>query len=176
MAIDNLPFGLEHPLLAVHDLDAAIETFRKMGFSPSPVGRHPWGTTNSLVMFPANFVELISVGDPDRVDDPVNEDGFRFGRVIADVLARREGLSMTALHSKDAAGDHARSGRRAAMSSISGGRALPDGRAEKPWSAGHGRGRASDVGYFLCHQHKPDLVWVPDWLHQPTASTRSWAR
>ncbi len=173
MAIDNLPFGLEHPLLAVHDLDAAIETFRCMGFSPSPIGRHPWGTTNSLVMFPANFVELISVGDPDRVDDPVNADGFRFGRVIADVLAQREGLSMTALHSKDAAGDHAtvlgRDGPSKGLVDFRRPVRLPDGHMDEAVVSlamlledSH-----PNVGYFLCHQHKPDLVWVPDWLHQP---------
>src|SRR5579859_2791974 len=99
--MSNGPFGLEHPLVTVHDLEATAARYQRLGFDPTPLGRHPWGTINRLVMFPDNFIELIAIGDPAAIEaDPVG--GHKFGRLVRESLALGEGLSLLALRSRDA--------------------------------------------------------------------------
>lgn len=44
--------GIDHVLVGVHDLEAARRTYRHLGFTVSPRGRHiGWGTANYCVMF-----------------------------------------------------------------------------------------------------------------------------
>ena len=54
----NAAFGIEHPLVSVHDIGAVAARYQAIGFDPTPLGRHPWGTVNRLIMFPDNFIEL----------------------------------------------------------------------------------------------------------------------
>ena len=58
---------LDHVLIAVRDLDAAKDTFERLGFKVTPEGKHPGrGTSNRLVVFGGEYLELISVHDPGR--------------------------------------------------------------------------------------------------------------
>jgi len=134
-----------------------------------PLGRHPWGTVNRLVMFPDNFIELISVADRAAIDaDPIG--GHKFGRRVRASLDQAEGISLMALHSKDAVADEQVAIARGAASAgrVDFRRAvrLPDGTRDEavvtlailPDDA------RPNLSFFLCHQHKPHLVWNPDWL------------
>ncbi|HSV29226.1 MAG TPA: VOC family protein [Candidatus Omnitrophota bacterium] len=57
----NHIMGLDHPVIAVRDLDAAAETFRRLGFALTPKGHHPeWGTANCCAMFGQDYVELLA--------------------------------------------------------------------------------------------------------------------
>ena len=57
---------IDHVLIAVRDLDAAKDTFERLGFKVTPEGRHPGrGTSNRLVVFGGEYLELISVHDPE---------------------------------------------------------------------------------------------------------------
>src|SRR3546814_15132835 len=57
--------GLDHTLLAVIDLEAARETWRRLGFTLTPRGRHVgWATGNYCIMFPQNYVELLGIAEP----------------------------------------------------------------------------------------------------------------
>jgi Glyoxalase-like domain len=175
----NGPLGLEHPLVCSRDLDALATRYRALGFAPAPKGLHPWGTGTQLVMFPDNFIELMGIEDRSRIDVTTPPDapgGFRFGRFIADFLDRREGIAMVALHSRDARADLAALQARGVPSAgvVDFRRAvrLPDGRAGEAVVT---LGMLIDttqpqLSYFVCHQHRPELVWVPDWLQHPNGA------
>ena len=106
-AIGQQTYGIDHPLVTVKDHAQALEQFKALGFSPSPISYHPWGTVTSLLMFPGNFIEVIGVDDESKFGtNSVN--GFCFGRQLGSFLQRgEEGISLVALHSKDADADHA---------------------------------------------------------------------
>jgi hypothetical protein len=172
----NGPLGLEHPLVCGRDLDALAARYRAMGFAPTPKGRHPWGTGTQLVMFADTFIELMGIEDRSLVD-VASPDGFRFGRFIADFLDRREGIAMLALHSKDARGDldavRARGVPSAGLVDFRRAVKLPDGATDE---AVVSLAMLIDpvhpqLSNFICQQHRPELVWVADWLHQPNGTT-----
>jgi hypothetical protein len=175
----NGPLGLEHPLVCSRDLDALAARYRALGFAPTPKGLHPWGTGTQLMMFPDNFIELMGIEDRSRIDvtaPPDTPGGFRFGRFIADFLDRREGIAMVALHSRDARADLAAVQARGVPSAgcVHFRRTvrLPDGQAgEAVVTLGMLIDPAQpQLSYFLCHQHRPELVWVADWLHHPNGA------
>ena len=172
----NGPLGLEHPLVCARDLDALAARYRAMGFAPTPRGRHPWGTGTQLVMFVDNFIELMGIEDRSLVD-VASPDGFRFGRFIADFLDRREGIAMLALHSKDARGDLAAvRGRGVPSAGLVDFRRvvkLPDGTTDE---AVVSLAMLIDpvhpqLSNFICQQHRPEFVWVAEWVQQPNGTT-----
>jgi catechol 2,3-dioxygenase-like lactoylglutathione lyase family enzyme len=167
--------GIDHPLILVRELDRARDTYRRLGFTPTPVGKHPWGTSNSLLMLEDSLLELMSVYDESLIDErPVG--GFAFGRYQRDRLAEREGMSLVAVHSKDSQADRAMVESRGAVcqGQVDFRRAvtLPDGTQDEAvvtlqilYDPALPR-----VSHFICHQHKPHYVWVPDWMaHDNTA-------
>jgi len=161
--------GIDHPLVAIADMDKAVADFTRLGFFINPRHHHPWGTDNHLLMFPENFIELISVYDHSKLD-MTNENGFAFGRFIQNSIERQEGISLVALHSEDARADHQileESGvenqgivdfRRVAH--------RPDGSEEEAVVSLVMLidSKQPAISNFFCHQHKPDLVWVKDWM------------
>src|SRR3546814_2200292 len=57
--------GLDHTVLAASDLEAARETYRRLGFTLTPRGRHiGWATGNYCIMFPRNYLELLGIAEP----------------------------------------------------------------------------------------------------------------
>lgn len=95
-------FDLDHVGIAVRDLDAAAERYRRLGFMLTERSHHqarsgpdaapqPVGTGNHCIMLERGYVELIGVTQPNYT-----------GR-LRDVLARREGLHILALGCSDGA-------------------------------------------------------------------------
>ncbi|KTT32736.1 VOC family protein [Pseudomonas rhizoryzae] len=175
MALAQRRFGIDHPLVSVRDHAAALANYQRLGFAPSPISYHPWGTVTSLMMFPSNFIELIGVADPAKFGTGA-VDGFCFGRRLGEFLAREEGVSLVALHSTDCDGDHAELVARglASQGRIDFRRAmrLPDG---SPGEAVVSLGlflddQLPDVSNFICHQHRPELIWVPGWQQHPNGA------
>jgi Glyoxalase-like domain len=167
--MNNAAFGIEHPLVTVADMAAVAARYEALGFDPTPLGRHPWGTINRLVMFSDNFIELISVGDASLIEkDPVG--GHKFGRRVRDFLEGGDGLSLTALHSKNCVADETAAVARGAASDglVDFRRAvtLPDGTKDEAvvTLAILPDEQRPNLSVFLCHQHKPHLVWNADWL------------
>lgn len=167
--------GIDHPLVAVRDMDKVSDDFAKLGFFINPRHHHPWGTDNHLLMFPDNFIELISIYDHSKLDLK-NERDFAFGRFISDAIERREGISLVALHSEDARADHQLMEQRGVENNgIVDFRRIahrPDGSEEEavvslvmlinsPQPA---------ISHFFCHQHKPHLVWVDEWMQHPNGA------
>jgi len=87
---------LDHVLIAVRDLTATNDTFGKLGFKVTPEGRHPGrGTSNRLVVFGPEYLELISVHDPT---------GDLFRPNLVPFLAAREGLFIFCMGTRDIEG------------------------------------------------------------------------
>lgn len=173
--MSNCTLGIDHPVVTVRDHKAVLAQFRAIGFSPSPVSYHPWGTVLSLMMFRDNFIELIGVDDASKFEtNAIN--GFCYGRNVGVFLERAEGLGLVSLHSKDADGDHARlvsqglksQGRidfRRDMKKADG---TPDTAVVSLGLFLNEQQR--DVSHFICHQHRPELIWVPEWQNHPNGA------
>ena len=171
----NGPLGLEHPLVVSDDLDALAGRYRAMGFATAPKGYHPWGTANHLVLFPGSFIELMGIDGRGLLDTP-SETGFRFGRFIADQLDRREGVAMIALHSDDVAAD---------VAGVTARGTKPDGLVDFRRAVTLADGAKEEVAFslamlidwqqpqlshFLCQHHRPEFVWVPEWMQHPNGA------
>ncbi len=172
-----MPRDIDHLVLAVRDLDAASDTYAKLGFSLTPVSRHPFGTKNALVQLNGGYLELLAVDDPARVAEPTKA-AFSFAAFNRDYLKAREGLSMLALQSTNAAAD------RAAFDA----RQLPvydpfrfertakgpDG-AERPVAfsltfTGDARTHGQ-AGFFTCQHHHPENFWRAEYQRHANGAT-----
>ena len=165
--------GIDHPVIASRDLDLACHAYERLGFKPTPRNYHPWGTANNLIMFPHDFIELLSIEDATRLSQEVVPNSRIYSEFVRDFLAQREGFSLMALHSNDIERDHRQVEARGCASS---GRiefrrkvTLPDGTEDEAVvslsmliNATH-----PNLSTFICQQHKPHLVWNPAWQQHP---------
>ena len=55
--------GVDHVVLLVGDLDAAVSHFEALGFTLSPRGTHsaPMGSANHTIVFPEDYFELLAI-------------------------------------------------------------------------------------------------------------------
>lgn len=59
-----MPTRFDHAVIAVRNLDSAIQQFQRLGFDAQLGGRHTGrGTHNGLVRFGLDYFELLSVYD-----------------------------------------------------------------------------------------------------------------
>lgn len=93
----SMIIGLDHILIAVEDLEKAMETYRHMGFQVLVGGEHPTvGTHNALVALSDGcYLELIGVKKPELAQQ------FPFGQQVLEALARPNRLVGFALESGD---------------------------------------------------------------------------
>jgi len=83
---------VDHPVIGVHDLDAARAAFARLGFVVPPAGKHrEWGTENVCIMFPDDYLEIRGVNDRSK---------FLAG--LAEFLEHGEGFSGVAFSTPDA--------------------------------------------------------------------------
>lgn len=78
----------DHAVIAVGDLEQAIEVYRSLGFDVFPGGRHEnRGTHNALIRFGgADYIELLGVYDPETaIQSGLN------GRMLAEFTRERAG-------------------------------------------------------------------------------------
>ena len=59
--------GLDHIVHAVRDLNAAADLYRRLGFTVGARNKHPWGTYNHIVQLPGFFIELLTLGEPEKL-------------------------------------------------------------------------------------------------------------
>src|SRR5215472_4171320 len=96
--------GINHLVLAGHDLEAMRSHYQALGFTVTPRGQHPFGTGNSLVQLHGTYLELLAVTAPN--DLPEHRTGqFSFAAFNRDYLKRHEGFSMLVLDTADARAD-----------------------------------------------------------------------
>lgn len=159
-----MPAGLDHLVLAAHDLERQRSLYERLGFRIGARNRHAWGTLNHIVQFPGVFLELIST-EPGFERPPADAPVAGLACFIDDYLRKRDGFAMLVLESKDAAADHSRlqaagiaapetfyferQGRRADGSEV-----------KVAFSLAFARHAAiPDAGFFLCQQHNPENFW-----------------
>ncbi|MGE0153175.1 MAG: VOC family protein [Reyranellaceae bacterium] len=66
--------GVDHPVIAVENMDAAEITYRNLGFTIPPRGSHmEWGTGNWCIMFPDDYLELRGIADASRYTHHLDE-------------------------------------------------------------------------------------------------------
>lgn len=170
----NASFGIDHPLITVYDIEKLRARLISMGFNMTAIGKHPWGTSTSLAMFNGCLLEIMGIFDESLIDEMPAGD-FRFGRHVHTHLIMREGIALTALHSTDSESDAHRA--KEAGFSLAGhlefGRdvTLPDGRLDrtKTTLALLPDARWPRLSFFLCQQHRPELIYVPQWLVHPNS-------
>jgi glyoxalase-like protein len=158
--------GLDHLVHVVRDLDAAGECYRRLGFTVGARNRHPWGTHNRIVQLPGFFIELLTIGEADKIPPPTPAT-VPFGAFTRDFLARGEGLAMLVLEGSNAEAD-ADAFRRAGIGDFAPFRferegRTPDGRTVKlGFSLAFARDPlAPDTRFFTCQQHYPKNFWNP---------------
>jgi catechol 2,3-dioxygenase-like lactoylglutathione lyase family enzyme len=84
--------GIDHPVIAVRDMEDARARYQRLGFTVAPRGSHvEWGTGNWVIMFPRDYLELRGVIDPER-----------YTHNLGAFLAKREGLMGVALAAENA--------------------------------------------------------------------------
>ena len=140
---------IDHVLIAVRDLDAAKDTFERLGFKVTPEGRHPGrGTSNRLVVFGGEYLELISVHDPD---------GDLFRPNLPSFLDEREGLFIFSMGTSDVY-ERARSVREAGVlitDPVKGSRQAADGTTAYSWTQAeiHPEAMPGSQTFFIQHDH-----------------------
>jgi catechol 2,3-dioxygenase-like lactoylglutathione lyase family enzyme len=144
--------GLDHIVIAVRDLDAAIASYRSLGFTVQPGGRHPGRSShNALIVFADGaYIELIAWVAP-APDE-------RWWRLLQ---AHGEGFVDFALLPRDtqAVLDAARGrGLHTLTGPLDGGRVRPDG-AQLQWCTA--RHATPDLP-FLCGDLTPRALRVPE--------------
>ena len=167
--------GIDHLVLCVHDLEAARRFYGGLGFTTTPPAVHPFGTGNSLVQLQGNFLELLSVVEPDRI--PAMAPGeFSFGAFNRDFLARRQGMSMLVFQSDDARRDQREFAGKGlttyAPFDFSRKAMLPDGSTV---TVGFSLAFVTDprmpaAAFFVCQQHAPEYFWKPEYQRHPNGA------
>jgi len=167
-------FGIDHPLIAVNDIEQLRNRLSDLGFTMTPVGQHPWGTSTSLAIFKNCLLEIMGIYDETLIDvKPAGE--FKFGRHVHEYLKKREGIALTALHSTDSIADAKRA--TASGWNVSGhlefGRdvTLPNGDPDrtKTTLALMPDSKFPRLSFFLCQQHRRELVEVQEWMKHPNS-------
>src|SRR5688500_15976423 len=112
---------IDHVMICVPDLQAGIETYRRIGFDVHYGGVHPGGgTENAIAFFEDDYLEIMSIRP--------GEEGLA-GPALADFIGRGGGLRYLAIQSDDLAGDVASMRRRGVEvgDPVDGGRRTPAG-------------------------------------------------
>ena len=168
--------GIDHLVLSVADLDTARRRYESFGFTTTPRAEHPFGTANSLVQFRENFLELLSVVNPDKIP-PARPDHFNFGAFNERFADKRQGMSMLVLQSNDARRDRAEflaNGLRTYEPfDFSRQATLPDGsQVTVSFSLAFvSDERMPEAGFFVCQQHAPEYFWKPEYQRHDNGAT-----
>jgi len=166
--------GINHLVLAGHDLSALRSAYQALGFTVKPRGQLPFGISNSIVQLHGSYLELLAVTG----DVPEHSPGhFSFGAFNRDYLARHEGCSMLVLDTPDARADIL-SWRAAGLQAyepfdFSKMATMHDGENVKlsfslafvshpaaPW-----------LGLFACQYYRPELYAQPQYQNHPNAAS-----
>ena len=90
----NVIESLDHPVVAVNDLDASRSIYEKLGFTVPPRGSHiEWGTGNLCIMFPDDYLEMRGIIDADRFVMHMDEHLEKFGEGLMGVAFRTDDIA-----------------------------------------------------------------------------------
>mgnify|MGYP001218269346 FL=1 len=151
--------GVDHLVNLVHDLDAARETYRRLGFTLTERAEHSaqMGTANTCIMFGRDYFELLTVVRPTDANSSWRQ-----------ALENGDGPSVIAL----ATGDAEQVFRALERSGVgaeppvhfSRDAQTPEGVATAKFSITRFPPEATPaIPMFACQHHTPELVWRPEW-------------
>jgi hypothetical protein len=148
---------LDHVVVNVRDqIDAGLETYRRLGFTMTPRGHHTLGSMNHLAIFGTDYLELIAArpGDTRR----------------AEILASPFGLNGLVFGTEDSAGVYA-------ALHEAGVPVEPPLEFSRPVELATGArdatfrtvrlptGAVPAGRIYFCHHFSRDLVWRDEWRH-----------
>jgi catechol 2,3-dioxygenase-like lactoylglutathione lyase family enzyme len=159
--------GIDHVVIVVRDLDAARDTFRRMGFTVTPRGRHTLGSQNHCVMFGDDYLELL--GSPEGAPHPSRQYYTEFARV-------GEGLAAIAFGTDSAKGAYTEMLWAGFAPSDPAEFARP---VELPGGTREARFRVSMAALeqtpggraFVCEHLTREVVWRPEHLRHANGAT-----
>ena len=161
--------GIDHVIVGVRNLEDARETWRRLGFTLSPRGRHiDQPTGNYCVMFAADYIELLGIADAAAAGP------HRLG----DFLKWREGLMGAAFAPSGGAEQaHAALFERGLHPSVprplSRAIELSEGTVLPGFSLVSLPGEETPgLDCFLCSHLTPELMRRPEWLAHANGATR----
>jgi catechol 2,3-dioxygenase-like lactoylglutathione lyase family enzyme len=160
--------GVDHVVLCVRDLDAAVARYNALGFTTTPRAEHPWGTANALVQLDGNFIELLAIAEPEKVQ-AASFGGFSFGGFCQRFTDRHEGMAMLVFEGADARAEQAEFAAAGLDTyppfDFSRSAKLPDGgEAIVGFSLAFVTHPAmKEAAFFTCQQHAPEHFWKPDY-------------
>jgi len=161
--ISNPLSGIDHTLIGVRDLEAARATWRHLGFTLTPRGRHiGWGTGNYCVMFRDDYVELLGIVDPTQF----------LNRLDTLLEMRGEGLLGLAFAAASSSDVHA-TFPDATQPPKDLGRLLelPEGDVTPRFSLVHFNPEATPgLATFSCSHLTPEMLRRPEWLDHPNGA------
>ena len=157
--------GLDHAVIAVRDLDAARETFTRMGFCLAPRGLHSTGSSNHNIMLGQDYIELLAVPQPNPLQAYYHE-----------FLRHQEGLAALALTGTDA---------QAALPALTRHGFEPSvprdfsRKVESGSRTGTARFRLTNLAahttpgalVFICQHFTRELVWLPELQRHANGAT-----
>lgn len=92
--------GIDHLVLCGTDLSALASAYGRLGFTLTPKAQHPFGTGNQLAQLDGDFLELLSVTQPQNISK-ASAGQLSFGAYTQDFLKTHgDGFSMIALKSR----------------------------------------------------------------------------
>jgi hypothetical protein len=148
---------LDHVVVNVRDqIDAGLETYRRLGFTMTPRGYHTLGSMNHLAIFGTEYLELIAAppGDTRRAEiltSPFGLNGLVFG-------TDDSAASYAALHEAGVPMEPPMQFSRPVE--------LPDGPQDATFRTVRLKPGVTSVGrLYFCHHLTRDLVWRDEWRH-----------
>jgi catechol 2,3-dioxygenase-like lactoylglutathione lyase family enzyme len=163
----NAITGIDHIIIGVRDLEAARRNWTRLGFTPTPRGRHiGQGTANYCIMFPHDYLELL--GFVERDEHAHRLEAF---------LAGREGaMSLAFAPTHDAAATAAvlagQGLHPSAPRALGRALELPEGSVTPRFSLLNlPPDETPALDCFICGHLTPTLVRRPEWLTHPNGIT-----
>ena len=157
--------GIDHSIIGVRDLEAARESYAKLGFTITRRGRHiGWGTANYCIMFGPDYLEILGIVDPTQFDAG-----------LTDFIREREGLLKIALRTDDAemTARHLEAGGfdPHPVQDLARLLEMPEGDVKPAFKLIHlPHERVPGFAGFLCQHLTPELVWRPEWMDHPNGA------
>ena len=159
--------GIDHVAIVVRNLDAARDTFARMGFTLTPRGHHTLGSQNHCIMFGDDYVELVY--SPEENPHPSRQYYTEFAR-------GGEGIASIALKTDNARGAYTEMlwAGFAPSDPVEFARpvALPEGTREARFRVSMTAPDCTPgARLFVCEHLTRDLVWRPEYQRHPVGAT-----
>lgn len=154
----------DHAVIICQDLDAAVDNWKRLGFTLTPRGYHTLGSQNHCIMLARDYLELLHVTAP----TPSRQ-------YYWDAQQRGGGCAATSCKSRDAFATAARLREagieRSEPIEFSRPVRLDDGSEHAATFRVTAVDGAPGARYFVCEHRTPELLWRPEWMAHANGAT-----